>query len=133
MDVMDAVNLLKKYGVYNAAKAECENKKLSDIPYDMMGHHKIYCRYLQKLANEFREEMNKVKENSCVKWSEIPQNEKPAHNVCSFIETVLKDTLCKDNCKVYNLQIMPISLKIKELNEAQDVLISAGEKDYWSR
>lgn len=133
MDVMDAVNLLKKYGLYNAAEAECKDKKLSNIPYDMIGHHKIYCSYLQKKVNEYRMEMNKVKEKTCIKWSEIPIEKKPAHDVCSFVEPVLKNTFCKDCCKVFSSSIIPISLKIQELNEAQDVLMSASEKDYWSR
>lgn len=48
MDVMEAISLLKKYNLYDSAQVECKNKKISTAPYDMQGHHDIYCKYLSK-------------------------------------------------------------------------------------
>lgn len=39
MDVLDAINLLKMYGLYDKAQSECRQKKIAKAPYDMQGHH----------------------------------------------------------------------------------------------
>lgn len=48
MDVVDAINLLKKYNLYDKAECECKRRKISEMPYDMQGHHDVYCQFLSK-------------------------------------------------------------------------------------
>ena len=35
MDVMEAIDLLKKYELYNSAQNECKRRKIDEAPYDM--------------------------------------------------------------------------------------------------
>ena len=61
MDVMDAINLLKKYNIYDDAKNECRRLKIDEAPYDMQGHHDVYCRYLSSFLLVNRLDRNAYK------------------------------------------------------------------------
>lgn len=133
MDVMDAINLLKTYGLYDKAQSECKQKKIDNSPYDMQGHHEVYCSYLSKKWVELRNERDKALKNKCSEIINIPEELKPAHDDCSFaIYSRMKD-YCEKKCKYYHEKVLPLTLKMNELSEAIKVLNDAADQDYWLR
>lgn len=133
MDVMDAISLLKKYNLYDSAQVECKNKKISTAPYDMQGHHDIYCKYLSKKWVEFRDKKIKFQEIKCKYLDVIPSGHKPAHDKCSFVEVTLFKELCSKSCEYYRDEIKPLYDAMNELREAESVLKDAAQRDYWLR
>lgn len=131
MDVMDAINLLKKYNMYDAAQAECKRKKISDAPYNMQGHHDVYCSYLSKKWIEFRDTKTKLQNEKCKEWANISGALKPVHDDCFFVETSLRKKYCETNCKYYINEIEPLYNAMEELSEAQNVLKDAAQRDYY--
>lgn len=131
MDVMDAINLLKTYGLYNKAQSECKQKKIDNSPYDMQGHHEVYCSYLSKKWVQLRNERDKV--HKCSELVNILEEVKPAHDVCSFaIYSRMKDYFEK-KCKYYHGKVLPLTRKMNEQSEAIKVLNGAADQDYWLR
>lgn len=128
MDVLDAINLLKKYNKYDEAESECKRKKVSTAPYDMKGHHEIYCSYLSKIWRGFRDQLEKAQKRECVEWNNLPCP-KPLHNNCAFISVGSLKNHCKNNCTYYLQTIKPLEDKMLELSEAQEVLKDAADKD----
>lgn len=130
---MDAVDLLKKYNMYDDAQVECKKKKIDKAPYDMQGHHTIYCSYLLKKWIEFRDKKDKLQKIKCKEWENIPKEIKPVHSECFFVELSLEDKYCNVKCEYYKNEIKLLGDKMRELSEAQKVLDDASQHDFWYR
>lgn len=133
MDVMDAINLLKKYNMYNDAEIECKRLKIDKAPYDMQGYHEVYCRYLSKKWVEIRNKKEMLQKVKCHEWDNIMENSKPAHDDCFFVNISLSQSICKKLCKYYQDNIEPLEQAMAELSEAQKVLKEAAQKDFYLR
>ncbi|MFR0047467.1 MAG: hypothetical protein ACLRWO_13175 [Clostridium butyricum] len=132
MDVMDSINILKKYNMYDLAKVECKRRKIDESPYDMQGHHDVYCEFLSKKWVEIRNEKIKLQKITCKKWGVIPNDIKPRHNSCDLAVISLADRYCKVNCEYYS-KIKKLQDDMKELQEAQNVLKDEAEYDFYHR
>lgn len=130
MDVMDAVNLLKKYELLEKAERECLQKKIDKSPYDMVGHHNIYCNCLNSKWKELRDKKQQLQKIKCKEWDNIPQKSKPIHDACEFAQYTISN-YCKTICKFYKDEIEVIENAMKELNEAKSVLKKAAETDFY--
>lgn len=133
MDVMDAINLLKKYNIYDDAKNECRRLKIDEAPYDMQGHHDVYCRYLSKQWVKFKNEKELLQKIKCIEWDNISDTPKPAHDICWFVNSSSSKSICKNHCKYYIEKIAPIEDAMAELSEAQRVLKEVAQKDFYLR
>lgn len=133
MDVLDAINLLKKYRVYDDAKSECMRKKIDKAPYDMQGHHEVYCHYLSKKWVELRDKRENLLKIKCVEWDNIPDNMKSSHDDCYFVGVCCSKDYCKTKCKYYRDNIAGLEHELEELSEAQKVLREAADRDFWLR
>ena len=133
MDVMDAIDLLKKYRLYDDAQNECKRKKIDEAPYDMKGHHEVYCSYLSKKWVELRDKRDKLLKVKCFEFDKIPDNPKPVHNDCFFVGVSCTKDYCKTECKYYQENIAELVQAMNELSEAGKVLKEAAERDYWLR
>ena len=133
MDVMDAINLLKKYRLYDDAQIECKRKKIDEAPYDMKGHHEIYCSYLSKKWVELRDKRDKLQKIKCFEFDNIPDSQKPVHDDCFFVGLSCTNDYCKTKCKYYAENIAGLVQEMNELVEAEKVLKEAAEHDYWLR
>lgn len=133
MDVMEAISLLKKYNLYDSAQVECKNKKISTAPYDMQGHHDIYCKYLSKKWVELRDKKIKLQDIKCKYLDIIPSGHKPAHDNCSFAQKILVKGLCSKSCEYYQYEIKPLYDAMNEIREAERVLKDAAQHDYCLR
>lgn len=129
MDTMDAINLLKKYNLYEDAQNECKRKKLKEAPYDMQGHNDVYCNYLNKKWVEIRNKKDILLKIKCVEWDNIPYNPKPVHRECNFVGVYCTKIYCKQNCKYYKDNILELEQRMKELSEAKEALQSAARYD----
>lgn len=133
MTVIDAINLLKKYGLYDEAQAECKRKKIDEAPYDMKGHHEIYCSYLSKKWVELRDKRNKLLKVKCSEFDNIPDSPKPVHDDCFFVGNCCTKDYCKTKCKYYAENLSGLVQEMNELSEAEKVLKEEAEYDYWRR
>lgn len=131
MEVVDAISLLEKYGMYDDAKNECRLKKIDRAPYDMQGHHEIYCNYLSKKCAELRKKKSELIQIKCVEWDNIPDNLKPAHDDCCFVGVNCTKDYCRTMCRYYQDNIKIIDQELEELYEAQKVLKEAANEDYY--
>ena len=129
MDVMDAINLLKKYDLYDDAKSECRRKKGDTAPYDMMGHHDIYCSLLSKKWVEIRNKVEQLQKAKCTEWEHLPN--KPLHDDCNFVYICLHNSYCEEKCEFYLKTLKPLMQEMEQLTEAQQVLKDAAIKDYY--
>lgn len=133
MNVIDAVDILKKYGLYDAAEAEIRNKRINKTPYDMQGHHTVYIKYLFHKWVELRDERDKLLKVKCINYDIISVDSKPAHDDCSYISAYCTKDCCKTHCTYYKDKIAVYCQKMDELDEAQNVLQEASDRDYQSR
>lgn len=133
MDVIDAIDLLKKYGLYNAAQNECKRKKIDEAPYDMKGHHEVYCSYLLQKRVELRDKRDKLQKVKCFEFDNIPDSLKPVHDDCFFVGLSCKENYCKTKCKYYQENIAELVQEINEISQAEKILKEAAERDYWLR
>ncbi len=116
MNVMEAINLLKKYNLYEKAKSQCKREKISEAPYDMQGHHEVYCRYLSEKRIEIRNREAKLQKIKCKEWNNISEDKKPLHDSCMFVELSLKNEYCS-KCNHYKI--------IQELEQEMEILLAA--------
>jgi hypothetical protein len=128
MDIMDAIEILKKYGLYDKANNECLQKKIDTAPHDVQGHHNIYCSYLYSKRRELRDEKQELQKTKCKEWDNIPQKLKPTHHDCESAQNTIIN-YCKATCKFYKDNIMVIENSMKELKEAANILEEATKKD----
>ena len=105
MNVIDAINILKKYGRYNDAQNECKRKKIDEAPYDMQGHHKIYCCYLFQIWSELRNKKETLLKVKCSEFDNIPDNLKLVHGDCYSVSLGCTREHCKTKCKYYQKNI----------------------------
>ena len=131
MDVKDAIDLLREYGLYDDAQNECKRKKIDKAPYDMKGHHEVYCSYLFKKWVEIRDKRNSLLKVKCFEFDNIPDNPKPVHDDCFFVGVGCTKDYCKTKCKYYQENIAVLVQEMNELSEAQTVLKDASERDFW--
>mgnify|MGYP004459356155 CR=1 FL=1 len=133
MNVIDAINILKKYERYNDAQNECKRKKIDEAPYDMQGHHKIYCRYLSQIWGELRNKKETLLKVKCSEFDNIPDNPKPVHSDCYSVSLGCTREYCKTKCKYYQENIAPLVQEMNEICEAEKVLKETAERDYQLR
>lgn len=133
MDVMDAINLLKKYGLYNDAQNECKRRKIDEAPYDMKGHFEVYCSYLSQKWIELRDKRDTLLKVKCFEFNDIPDNPKPVHDECYFVGGCCTKDYCKTECKYYQENIAALVQEMNEIEEAEKVLKAEAERDYWLR
>lgn len=133
MDVLDAINLLKKYQMYDDAESECRRKKIDKAPYDMQGHHEVYCHYLSKKWVELRDKRDNLLKVKCVEWNNIPDNMKSSHYDCYFVGVCCSKDYCKTKCNYYRDNIAELEHELEELSEAQKVLREAAKRDFGLR
>lgn len=128
MDSIDAINLLKKYNLYEEAQNECRRKKLDKAPYDMQGHNEVYCFFLNKKWVELRDLDEKKKKCSCSNLDAVKFQNR-AHEDCFFNRiSFLKDGLCNE-CTL-GKELDDIEKEMKKLSEATRVLKEAADYDY---
>lgn len=127
MDVLEAINLLKKYNLYDEAEAECRRRKIDKAPYDMQGHHEVYCKYLSKKWVELRDKKLELQKVKCKEWDNIPKEKKPAHDVCMFVEMSLRNECCS-KCEYYKT-IKELQGEMKTLTDAEKCLKAAADYD----
>ena len=128
MDTMDAINILKKHNLYEKAESECE-AKFDRGPYDMRGHHYIYCQYLSNKYSYLKNEVTKLKKIKCVEWSNIQEELKPIHDECVFAIMSLEDIYCKTKCNLYN-KIREKTNDMEEILKAKEVLKNVAQSDF---
>ena len=105
MDITEAYAILDKHNLRTKADVLCRKKKLSEIPYDAIGHNKIYCDILGEKWIELRNQLNA--------------------RLKALKLTILSDT---DDAEINRLK-----QEMNEIHHAQSVLKEAAEKDYWLR
>mgnify|MGYP007029453000 FL=1 len=128
MDVLETINLLKKYNLYDEAEAECRRRKIDKAPYDMQGHHEVYCKYLSKKWVELRDKKSELQKVKCKEWDNIPEEKKPAHDVCMFVEMSLRNECCS-KCEYYKT-IKELQGEMKTLTDAEKCLKAAADYDF---
>lgn len=131
MNSLDAINLLKKYNLYEEAQCECRRLKLDKAPYDMMGHNKVYCQFLNKKWVELRDLSSKKQKNSCGNTDAL-ESQKSIHDDCFFNRIAFaKNGFCKE-CSL-GKELDEIETEMRALSEASKVLEAAAEHDYMWR
>ncbi len=99
----------------------------------MKGRHEVYCIYLSKKETELKGKIEELQKVRCFEFDNIPDDRKPIHNECSFINLECMNDECRTKCKYYREKIEPLDCAVKELSEAQKVLEREGEKDFWAK
>ena len=131
MDVIEAINLLKKYNLYERAENECNRLKLDKAPYDMIGHHKVYCQFLNQKWVELRKKRDVLQKLECMELENIEATSKPMHKECYFVCVSLLEKHCKLKCQYYEEKIVPLEQELEELSQAEITLKKAAEKDFY--
>jgi len=128
MNVMDVIDLMKHYNIFDKAEAECRLKKLSTAPYDMQGHHKVYCSHLDKKWVETRNKKDATQDCKCKEWDNVSIKNKPAHKECKYVHYCITE-YCKNNCIYYVEKIAVLEKEMEKIKGATETLIKAANKD----
>lgn len=129
MDIMDAIDLMKHFGIYNEAKRECEIKRIDKSPYDMQGHHRIYCSHLDKKWVQLRNRRDELQNIKCKEWDNLALQGRPLHDDCKFAYYSITD-YCQNNCMFYKDIIKKLEDEMVQVKEASNLLKKAAEEDY---
>ena len=128
MDSLDAINLLKEYNLFEAAQSECRKQKIDETPYDMQGHNKVYCQFLDKKRLELRKKAEMIQKASCENQVAVNSQQRP-HDDCFFNRFLfVKNGFCTA-CSLGN-ELDAIEAEMAKLSEASRVLKEAAEYDY---
>ncbi|MCD7805834.1 MAG: hypothetical protein LUH19_00660 [Lachnospiraceae bacterium] len=130
MNTIEAINILEEYGLREKAEAECKRKKLDKVPYDMMGHHKVYCQFLNDKCTEIKLRCDDMKKVRCLKWDEVIG--KPDYEDCAYAFIDLKKRGVCSNCEL-GKEIEEKSKEMDRLNEAIETLRKVAIHDYDNR
>lgn len=130
MDVIGVIELLKKYKMFDDAQNECKRRKIDEAPYDMKGHHEVYCSYLSQKRVELQHKRDDLRKVKCVEYDNIPDNLKPVHDDCFFVGMCCTKDYCETECTYYQQNIAPLDQEISEIAEAEKVLKEEGERDF---
>ncbi len=57
----NAVNIMKKYNLWDKADIECKKEKICQSPYDIIGRNDIYCKVIDKEITELNIKLNDLK------------------------------------------------------------------------
>ena len=98
MDVFSAISLLKKYKMYDDAERECRRRGIDKAPYDMQGHHEIYCQFHSKKWVELRDKRDCLLKIRRVEWDNIPDEMKRVHDECNFVGVCSTKEYCRTKC-----------------------------------
>lgn len=128
MNSLDAINLLKKYDLYEAAQNECRRLKLASAPYDMMGHNKVYCQFLDNKWVELRKLADKKMKCKCFNLDAM-KSQNSAHDDCFFNRLTFKKSGSCEGCSLAG-ELDSIETEMNHLSEASKVLKKAAEDDY---
>lgn len=130
MDVKKAFELLDKYNIRNEAEQECKRRKIDSAPYDMIGHNKVYCEFLNREWKNLRDELALLQKERCILYDSLNKEIKLVHDSCDFARYSLSERGICEMC-TYNEQLVKIEAEMKKLSDAEKALHDAAEKDFY--
>lgn len=127
MNSLDAINLLKKYNLYEEAQRECRRQKLDEAPYDMQWHNEVYCHFLDKKRVELRDLADKKQKCLC-RNSDAVKLQNRAHEDCFFNRISFSANGFCNGCTL-GKELDDIENEMRILSEASKVLKEAADYD----
>lgn len=133
LEIEDAFGLLDKYNLRERADRECILKKLDKAPYDMLGHHKVYCSLLDEKLREIRDlSLKKQKEQKhCNNMKAVKANNS-LHEDCFFNRLTFNKNGACDECTL-GIELAALDKEMNDLSEASKLLKEDAEEDYYRR
>ena len=128
LNTLDAIDLLKRYGLYEKAKSECRRLKLDEAPYDMQGHNRVFQQFLDMKQEELtglREKKQKCKCNSVI----AIKSQSIENSTCLMNKTLFDDKGFCESC-LLKAEVDDLTFEINALREASKALQKAAEYDY---
>ena len=132
-NVIDAIEVLKKYNYYENAENEIRQKKIKTIPYNMQGEYSVYCSYLSKIWCELRDRIDKLQLIKCVELDNFPDTKRPVHEECQFAYFCGDKSFCENKCGYYLEKLKPLMEERDKVAQMEKDLKKTAERDFYLR